>query len=364
MAEADNEELFSLKSQYLTSINLNVFINNIINNKKRHVSWKFYSSQQKPGDYSLHPQWITGFTDAEGSFGLKIFKSEGYKFGWRYQPFFQIKLNHRDLEILRRIQAYFGGAGKISFEKNSAKYTVTTVNELMLVVIPFFEKYPLLTQKFADFELFRKIILIMFDKGHLTEQGFLNILNLRYNLNRGISEELKILFPNLIPVERPFVPEREISPDWLVGFVDGEGSFNVNMQEEITSSLTTPISRKVWLYFQITQHSRDFLLLEKIVKYLGCGTVNNRNTPIFDNSDYKLSNFDMIDSKILPFFQKYPLQSAKLLDFQCFADVANIIKSKPGISWTPEQFDQIKHIKNIMNKYTKESLVESNDNKE
>ena len=115
----------------------------------------------------------------------------------------------------------------------------------MIVVIPFFEKHPLLSQKLADFELFRKIVFIMSHKGHFTEEGFFNVLNLRYNLNRGISEELKILFPNLIPIERPSVPEREISPEWLVGFVDGEGSFNVNTQEKITSSLTTPISRKV-----------------------------------------------------------------------------------------------------------------------
>lgn len=139
-------------------------------------------------------------------------------------------------------------------KKKFAKYTVITVNELMHVVIPHFERYFLLTKKFQDFELFRQIILIMFVNGHRTEEGFLKVLNLRYNLNKGISEELKELFPSLLPVEKPLVPEREISPEWLVGFVDGEGSFNILTEEKITSSLTTPLSRKVWLYFQITQH--------------------------------------------------------------------------------------------------------------
>uniref|UniRef100_UPI002000D763 hypothetical protein n=1 Tax=Exserohilum turcicum TaxID=93612 RepID=UPI002000D763 len=57
----------------------------------------------------LHPQWITGFTDGEGCFGIKISKAKGYTLGWKLQPFFQIKLNVRDLCVLYRIQEYFGG---------------------------------------------------------------------------------------------------------------------------------------------------------------------------------------------------------------------------------------------------------------
>lgn len=110
----------------------------------------------------LHPQWITGFTDGEGSFGVKIYKSKGYALGWRLQPFFQIKLNRRDLDVLYRIKEYFGGVGTISFEKNFAKFTIIKVSELIEKVIPHFETYPLLTKKYGDFELFRQILLITF----------------------------------------------------------------------------------------------------------------------------------------------------------------------------------------------------------
>lgn len=120
----------------------------------------------------------------------------------------------------------------------------------------------------------------MAEGNHYRQEGFLQVLNLRYNLNKGISKELKQLYPNLVPVARPIVPEREISPEWLVGFVDG--SFNIITQVVKTSSLTTPLSKKVGLYFQITQHGRDLSLLERIVAYLGCGTVKKRNTPAFN----------------------------------------------------------------------------------
>jgi len=80
-------------------------------------------------------------------------------------------------------------------------------------LIPHFEAYPLLTKKFADFELFKQIVLILKNESTLSEQGFKKILSLRYYLNTGISEELKELYPNLVPVARPEVPEREILPE-------------------------------------------------------------------------------------------------------------------------------------------------------
>jgi hypothetical protein len=54
---------------------------------------------------------------------------------------------------------------------------------------------------------------------------------------------LKGLYPNLVPVVRPEVPAGVIHPEWLVGFVDGEGSFNVITVEKISSAAS--ISYKV-----------------------------------------------------------------------------------------------------------------------
>jgi hypothetical protein len=236
-------------------------------------------------------------------------------------------LNSRDLDTLKRIQEYFGGAGTIGFEKNTVNLNIRKLNELVEKVIPHFERYPLLTKKYADFELFRQIILILKDESPLSEKGFIKVLNFRYNLNNGISEELKGLYPNLEPVTRPEVPEGIIHPEWLVGFVDGEGSFNIiTVEKKSSGNSELSSSYKVWLHFQITQHNRDTLLMERIVTYLGWGgSVKKRNT---DAVDFKLNKFETLDSIIIPFFQKYPLQSAKCLDYLSFIEVANIIKSK------------------------------------
>jgi len=116
---------------------------------------------------------------------------------------------------LYRIQEYFVGRGTISFEKSSASYIIRNLSDIVDVLIPHFEAYPLLTKKFADYELFRQITLILKknESSSLSEEEFIKILNLRYYLNKGISEELKELYPNLTPVTRPEVPEREIQPE-------------------------------------------------------------------------------------------------------------------------------------------------------
>jgi len=62
---------------------------------------------------SLNPFFITGLTDAEGSFVCIIRKSTGHRLRWRAEVVFQIALHplprqwKKDLELLKQIQAFF-----------------------------------------------------------------------------------------------------------------------------------------------------------------------------------------------------------------------------------------------------------------
>jgi hypothetical protein len=74
------------------------------------------------------------------------------------------------------------------------------------------EKFPLITQKRADYELFKRVVEIINRKEHLTLDGLKMILAIKASLNNGLSDELKAAFPNIIPVQRPVVKGQEI-PD-------------------------------------------------------------------------------------------------------------------------------------------------------
>ena len=50
--------------------------------------------------------WVTGFVDAEGSFGLYIYSSKVYRSGWTGQLYFQLSLHSRDMDILEDLKNY------------------------------------------------------------------------------------------------------------------------------------------------------------------------------------------------------------------------------------------------------------------
>ena len=84
----------------------------------------------------------------------------------------------------------------------------------------------------------------------------------------------------------------------------------------IKQSKTISIGFQVLLRFQITQHSDDRLLLNNIVNSLGCGHLHMlSNKQALNVIVHKLSD---INENIIPFFNKYPLQGPKVLNYQDF----------------------------------------------
>lgn len=67
----------------------------------------------------------------------------------------------RDIEVLNKIKDYFK-VGSVQTRSNDNKttaiYAVQSIKELTTVIIPHFIKYPLITQKQADFALFAEIV--------------------------------------------------------------------------------------------------------------------------------------------------------------------------------------------------------------
>ena len=165
----------------------------------------------------------------------------------------------KDLSILAGLKDYFGDIGKIDGtgrDRESFSYSISSRKLITAVVLPHFDRYPLMTQKQADYELFKQIILKMNNKEHLTNEGLQEIVNLRASLNLGLSEELKAAFPCTVPVSRPRVSlidfKKHIAElPWISGFVSGEGCFSV----VVSKSSTSKLGFNVRLRFILSQHS-------------------------------------------------------------------------------------------------------------
>lgn len=281
--------------------------------KKHHVDLSFPSK--------LDPWFVTGFCDAESSFYLVVSKSSVVKVGWAVKAVFEIHLHKKDLLLLKKIQSFWGGIGNIIENENSISLKIYLRD--LNVLIDHFDKFTLSTQKQADFKLFKRAVELIKNKYHLKPDSLSEIISLKASMNKGLNEELINSFPDIKPTLRPLVNTTKIShPMWEAGFVSGEGSFNIS----IAKSLNTKTGYRVWLRFQITQHSRDAELLKLLINYFNCGGFYlNQNKEI---GDYIVSSLSDISSNIIPFFKKYPILGNKELDFSDFSKALNLIENK------------------------------------
>ena len=157
-----------------TEHRFNQVINNILtNNKYKDINFTINSSNV------FNNHWLTGFTDADGSFQIKIIKRIT-----RNKP--EIRLNFQidqknDL-LLKSIKSYLGG--NIGYRKyqNTYYYGSTSFGSAKKV-INYFDKYHLQSIKHISYLRWRKAYILVQNKEHLTEKGLVKILRLKDLLN-------------------------------------------------------------------------------------------------------------------------------------------------------------------------------------
>ena len=221
----------------------------------------------------MNPWYITGFSDAEGCFTISLVKNNKLKTGWVVRVKFQINLSVNDKALLEQIQKFFCLGRGIYLKRNEIVLQVDSIKGFK-AVIDHFDKYPLISQKYSDYLLFKQVVYMMLSKEHLTEEGLRKIVAIKARLNRGLpsGSELDKAFPDIIPVQRPssdlLCAPRPLEkktliqdPYWLAGFTEGEGCFFVVVQK----SSNTKTGFSVSLRFQITQHIRDIELMQSFI---------------------------------------------------------------------------------------------------
>ena len=141
--------------------------------------------------------------------------------------------------------------------------------------------------------------------------------------------------------------QERLNPYWLVGFTDGEGCFSVS----IFKNKTLKSGYQVFPEFVLTQGAKSLETLEKIKEFFGCGRIyENKRYDNHRESLYRYcvrNKFDLF-YKICPFFDKYPLETAKKNDYLLFKQVLEIIEK--GEHLTETGFSKIQNISSRMNR--------------
>lgn len=302
---------------------------------------------------SINPWFLTGFTDAEGSFSILIQPNVNYKTNWRIKAIFAIGLHKKDTDLLEKIQSSWG-VGKIhKHGKDSVQYRVESIKELQVIVDHFY-KYPLISAKVGDFIQFKKAFDIIKSQEHLTQEGLLKLIGIKASLNLGLTSSLKEAFPNWEKVQfnKPeFIFSGIPDPNWIAGFSSGDGSFNI----KTSSSTTNKLGSRVQLRFSIGLNIREKELIQCLVTYFNLGYSSTPKESESLNYVYSGKNsvslqvvkHSHIMDIIIPFFEKYPIQGKKSLDFFDFKKVAEMLNNKEHL--TSEGFNKILDIRARMN---------------
>ena len=253
------------------------------------VNSNFNSSNFKPFNVNkaglnenkeIFSQWLVGFTDGDGTFSISNSNNK-----WSLS--FQIGQSTYNLQVLHFIKKRLKN-GQIFVEKNKdmTNFRIRDLKILGEVILPIFEKYPLLTSKYFNYLKFKKAHSILTNQA-LTklEKDTLLFENLNSSIPAGyISPAWSVVDNKVINFESA---SKVISKPWLIGFTEAEGSFYLVSKEktrivhgfEVTQKLdkivliaikyilgiSTQVQDKKAGYFSIvTTNSRA---IENIIKY-------------------------------------------------------------------------------------------------
>ena len=254
--------------------------------------------------------------------------------------------------MLEEIKTFFGVGNIYEKRIDVIQYSVNTARDLGRL-IDHFDKYLLITQKQADYLLFKKAIDLINNKEHLSIKGLHQIISIKHSINKGLSSELKAAFPEIIPIERPIVNITDIQdPNWLSGFTSAEGSFILAIRKSSNSKLGS----RVQLIFSLAQHYRDERLIKSLINYLDCGTFSQYKEGVY----FKITKFSDICTKIIPFFNKYPIHGVKYKDYLDFVKIKNLMESKFHL--TEEGLNIIIEIQSGMNRTRRDHIILRKEN--
>jgi Heme/copper-type cytochrome/quinol oxidases, subunit 1 len=232
-----------------------------------HSKWinksKYYENKD-----NFH-QWLVGFTDGDGTFN--IYRSKEGK----WTLYFKLSQSTYNLRILYFIKSQLGvGSVYVDSGNSMADFRVRDRRTLGYVILPIFNKYPLLTSKYYSYIKFKEAYNILENDNLTTQEKDKLLLDLTSKKmpDNYISPAWEIVNNE---VNNTNEAKLVMSKYWLVGFTEAEGSFY----------LVNKTSSRIVHAFEITQ-KLDFIVLKAISLILGIKLVKKStyNTVVTTNS--------------------------------------------------------------------------------
>lgn len=145
--------------------------------------------QEKDTSSLKRGYWLAGFSDANGSFQIKIISRKDRKQG--YEIRLKLQFDQKTKFILDLIKEEF--AGYLGYRKTQATYYFATTSfSSAKEVINYFDHYNLLSSKHVNYLKWRKVYRMIQSKEHLTKKGIEKILKIKLSMNSYSKESFEL----------------------------------------------------------------------------------------------------------------------------------------------------------------------------
>lgn len=177
-------------------------------------------------------EWLVGFTDGDGCFNIYISNNDAESGHNKKSITFTYKISQNiypagggHKQILHYIKKELG-VGNINNDKyNMSNYKITKINHINNILIPIFDKYPLLSSKYYNYKIFKKSINI-YTNDNISIDDKIKLIKSLKNEQMPSNYQSPI-WGNIKYTDIKSVNDIShiVSKSWLTGFIEAEGSF-------------------------------------------------------------------------------------------------------------------------------------------
>ncbi len=138
--------------------------------------------------------------------------------------------------------------------------------------------------------------------------------------------------PRLVePFGKERIQREKLNPNYVSGFIDGEGSFSVSIGEHKTLKRGLEVRPE----FEIELRADDREILERIVVTIGAGKIYDCSYDRYGwypHVKYKITNRKDMITFLFPFLDKYPLQAKKAKSYLLFKQIVLMTSRKEHLT--------------------------------
>lgn len=305
--------------------------------------FRSYSTQSCSEDFY---KWFVGFSDGESNFTIALNKNnEGTVIGATFR--FVIELHKDDIEVLEYIRNGLGVNNKIATYGDSCKLVIGHSKDIYKL-IEIFDKFKLNTTKYLDYLDFKRAFILY--KEEFKEGDRTALLDQILKIKNGMNA-------NRTNFNFPSDHNIVISPHWLLGLIEGEGTFTLDRKEFRPgfyiglSQVQLPVLEKIKEFLEnnlgFDKYSMFKLNNSSCIAITRCENDSKENSKPMVR--LLVRNVNVLRNYLIPFLDNMTFISKKGKDFRDFKVICNALYN--GIHRNEEIKSLIIKLSYSMNNY-------------